>query len=371
VSILVVSSKFKPTMDGLSDYTTKFVSHLKKNNESVVVLTHENAISDEGIPLYKISKRWSFWQLFKNFNKIHKKHDVDRILIQFVPYMYGRAGINFSLPIFVLFIKVFYRDIKVQVMFHELWYPFFYHEPKSWIIHPCHRISVSIIGNVSSRIFCSTENFVKEISYYLPLCKDKITHLPVPSNITVEQNHEIAKEESDKVKIVHFGTLHSSKSSLELFRHFKKAVSHKAQFEFIGVSREECEKYFDLDTYQFLVSRSQFHGKVNSLKVVEIFNTSDLMIAYFIDGATTRRGSLMAAMKYGLPVITNLSFTTDKVLREAPLYFSEDNIENFTEYLNDIIEEKTKNELSRVKLKEYYQSHFSWDRCVESYLLNI
>lgn len=367
MKLLLISSKFNPGNDGLSDYTTQFADNISSEIEKLVVLSNKDALAKKNhYEVFSIGGNWRIWNLFSSFIKINQKIDIDTILIEYVPYMYGRAGINISFPIFFLILRFLNRDLKINIMFHELWYPCFSHEPKSWIIHPCHKFSVWVLGHISNKIFCSTENFVKELSDFIPLKKNDLFHLAVPSNITgpskPKTNNNYPK------KIVHFGTLHSSKSSLELFQNIIHNIpTDEIHLNFIGLNEYEVKEFFPEKIYNYLHKVSTFHGKLSSDDVIRVFEQSDYMMSYYIDGATTRRGTLMAALKYGLMPITNLSSTTDSVLKEAPIIYTNNSIEEFVKSLKSELKNEKFNYKKEALIK-YYNENFSWEKCIKLFI---
>src|SRR6476659_7184382 len=96
--VLVISPLYHPEEEGLAHYTTEFCRHLQKSAD-VSVLTGVRSIETGpgGVTVMPWVERWDLPGLLRAVERA-RWSDPDRVLIQFVPFMYARrGGINFSI----------------------------------------------------------------------------------------------------------------------------------------------------------------------------------------------------------------------------------------------------------------------------------
>ncbi|HEV8547906.1 MAG TPA: hypothetical protein VGQ57_02740, partial [Polyangiaceae bacterium] len=159
--VLIVCPKYYPTEEGLAHYTTEFARHLAARADVAVWTSDLSAGVDHGAHGVTVIANVRRWNLLGPFASIRPalEFEPDRILIQFVPFMYAeRGGINFTLVALAWFWAVHARlngKRGVEVMFHETWFPFAW-EPKAIVMTVCHRAMAFGVAAVARRNFCST-----------------------------------------------------------------------------------------------------------------------------------------------------------------------------------------------------------------------
>jgi hypothetical protein len=141
----------------------------------------------------------------------------DRILIEFVPFMYSpRGGINFGLVVLAARLALGARirgSGRVQVMFHELWFPFAW-RPKDMLLHMAHRSMVLGLAMLSDDIFCSTTRFAREVRDVLGPIRRPVHVLPVGSSLERDETPRRPPRDRDEtLRVALFGSLHVSKNA--------------------------------------------------------------------------------------------------------------------------------------------------------------
>lgn len=335
-STLLVSPHFPPHRSGLSDYSYQFSQELKKHLE-VEVITGNN------------QRDWKGARLLSRFCRILSS-DSDTLLIQYVPYMYGKRGINLQFPLLIFFYSLFKRK-KIHLMVHEYNYPNL-GDLKSCVLFSIHQIMGKFLLLASDHIFCSTKMFV-ELLRPKSLCP--VSHLPVGSNILKE---DISDDKCSSLGLKKgeyaclFGSFHSSKKQeliLEELLPFNIPVVH------IGVTDSDYENLKHLGAEKIIKT-----GFLEDREVAEIISNSKVLLTYFIDGATLRRGSLLAGIELGCPVLTNSSSYTEKELLSCKNIRFSKNIEEYREGLKALIQGE---------YRPYRgENPFSWGRIVSDYL---
>jgi glycosyltransferase involved in cell wall biosynthesis len=103
-------------------------------------------------------------------------------------------------------------------------------------------------------------------------------------------------------------------------------------------------------------------------------SAADVFLAALLDGASTRRGTLMAALQHGLAVVATSGPLTDRVLREArdaltliPL----GDTEGFATAVADLCADPKRQRIQGVAARELYVREFDWPIVADRLLATI
>ncbi len=106
-------------------------------------------------------------------------------------------------------------------------------------------------------------------------------------------------------------------------------------------------------------------GPLESAEVGQHLRAMDVALSPFVDGVSTRRGSVMAALQHGLPVATTKERWTDRILAQHDdpgLVMSQAG--DAAAYVNEVLGlvDQVRGEAmgSADSLAEFYEREFSW-----------
>ncbi len=356
--ILFISPYCGKIENALSKHSNLLLEKLTTHFETDIITSLEADLEYKiGEVLYL--KNWQREELKKASEFLLKK-EPGKVIFQYVPNMYNpRGGIN---PFFAHFITRIPAKIEVIGFFHELYYPLL-NEIKSFILHPIHKYQLRKYLSRCNQVVTTTEEFAQNLVQINSEIKPFI--LPAYSNIERTQIYQSTPTE--KIKIAIIGGLHPSKMIPEIL---KQLISQKTLHESIEIN------LFGIQAKQlpFIhTSQVKFHGHLSDREFSQELGECDLVIAYFSDGLSTRRGSVMTAIQHGIPVISSMP----RFRREYS--FSCDGItllpRNFEEFMSSLTEQlhKFKRVDSQVKsnLSRYYESTFSADTILERLHKNV
>lgn len=94
------------------------------------------------------------------------------------------------------------------------------------------------------------------------------------------------------------------------------------------------------------------------------FGALDVFLALYEDGASGARGTLMAALAHGLPVISTRGAATDAdwfVEEENVLFLESPDPAALAELILRILQDSQLRERLREGARRSYRAHFSWD----------
>ncbi len=333
--VLMISPHFPPMKSGLSDYSFKFSEELKKRTDVRVISGDSHW---KGLSLVRF-----FWNVLFSSEEV--------VLIQYVPYMYGKRGMNLQFP-FLIFIYSLFKRKRIQIMVHEFNYPFL-GTFKSFILNFYHQLMGRLLLLSADKVFCTTEHFK---IYLKPKSLCEVIQLPVGSNIdqSSEETGVLLKfnlVESEYVCL--FGNFHSSKDLNFVINDLKK---YKTQVIHIGASAEDYQKNMSSVPQNIIPA-----GYLKEAQTSELLSKAKLLVCYFLDGATLRRGSLLAGIEHSTPILVNKSENTEKELLDCENISFARNKEEFSSMLESLLE-ASKEEFT-------ITNPFSWESIVQNYLL--
>jgi glycosyltransferase involved in cell wall biosynthesis len=381
IKISIISPKFHPLEDGLGQYVKWFYLNLKEKADVNVITSTDNNLPQEDVEfsqIHRVIDGWKFPKLWKLKDVINKV-DPDIILFQYVPFMYSkRGGINFSIVFFMLYLRIF-TNRQIHIMYHELHYPSQLNI-KAQIMFFSHCLMLYISSLSAHHIFCSARFYRDRINSMLLYLKTNITHLPVGSNIDYKKFDKIELYElrksiaSDGVTLLGcFGSFHPSKNYpmiIQSLHNAQKNSKLKIKLLFIGATKINILDQLPQTLREEVKDMIHGTGFLSQVDVAKNLQVLDGFIGYFSDGVTTRRGSLIAALQNGVPVLTTKSNRTEK------LFEGRDYIRLLSTGENDFNKE-LEHELSSgwpanakdtAKRDIFFSEYFSWNSIINKYL---
>ena len=382
--VLVICPKYFPVPEGLGHYTTEFCRHLSRLvNVGVFTSRDRGPLTQasgrpppDDIELIDGVERWTWAGPFRSLGRALRV-DPDEILVEFVPNMYSpKSGINLSLVALASYLGLRARVRRkghVGVMFHELWYPFGW-DPKSLVLHLAHRCMVFGVAVASTNVFCSTSRNASEVRRVLGPISRPIHVLPVGSSLERDEaTPEPERSLDGRLKLAIFGSLHVSKNAPLVLGALHEAWQKspwKLEITIIGPTLGElCDAAPELATW--LEKDVRVAGPLAADEAADCLAAQDFLVAYFQDGVSTRRTTLMAALCEGTPVVTTWREVSDDVFRGRPfieLLSADDGA--FKDELVALVSraERPFAGVSREQVRSFYREQFSWSAIVRRYV---
>lgn len=311
--LLLISPLFPPARGGLADHTRLLAQKLAPTHP-VRVLTAPGADSDSAYRLHPFERWHSRNDLLAAVNATR----AGVILWQYVPHMYGRGGVNFAVPNAIRSLAGRRRQV---VLAHEVAAPL-----SPWPHRACyawaHRLQWQVIARHADVIGLSTEAWLSRWLTKHPAVGNKSVLVPSPSNISVEpvlENHKAewrrrSRWPEETRIILYFGSISPPKQVpwiLDAWRAARAAAPTA-----LIVIGDQLEVETSAEERRFLA----VHSFLASEDVSRAMQAADLLALPFIDGASERRGSLMAGLSHGLPVVTTIGPATGSTLRKSDAF---------------------------------------------------
>ncbi len=309
--LLMVTGEFPPMEGGVADYSHIIAQRLAARGVQVHVLTSGDAGPSgerDGMVVYAAMPDWSFRSAYKTFGELLEQVKPDVINIQYQTAAFGMHPAINLLP------RRFARYPFV-VTFHDLLVPYLFPKAsrlRTWVNHELARSAAAVIvTNAQDRFTLDSVSGI-----------DRLELIPIGSNITPRLPDDYDREtwrrrwgvNTRAMLLCYFGFLNESKGGEELIDALGLALGREvpAHLMMIGgtVGASDPTNRLYLERVEALIFERGLRdnvfwtGYLPNEQVSAAFVSSDACVLPFRDGASFRRGSLMAALAHGLPVVS-------------------------------------------------------------------
>ncbi len=237
-----------------------------------------------------------------------------RLLLQYVPHAFGLKAMN--LPFCAWFAAR--RQDERWVFFHEVVYPWHRGDPlRRQVLAGTTRLMVRLVAGAADRTFVSIPAWAE----HLPAKSRRHTEWrPVPSNLPTEVDPSVVARVREELGtgplLGHFGTYGAGTSGpLERVlvpllsahpRHRVLLLGRGSQSWLEGLARRRPE----------LSPRLLARDSLPPTELAAHLQACELLIQPYPDGVSTRRGTTMASLALGRPLVTHTGHLTEPLWRE-------------------------------------------------------
>lgn len=315
--ILFVTGEFPPMQGGVGDYTWSLGATLAKHGIEVHVLTSRAAGPSHLVPagvdnVYPEVAAWR-WGLARQVRQIAHEVQPDVLHIQ-----YQSAAFDLH-PAINLLPRALRRDPwprVVAVTYHDLRTPYIFPKagPLRW------QANLALARHSDAVIVTNAEDLDRLRDE--PAAAGKLHEAPIGANIQPDPpaGFQRAAQRArwgvgpDDLLLCYFGFLNESKGGEELMLALARLVTDGVPAHLlmiggqVGASDPTNQAYLRrvqalLEEYG-LADRVRWTGFTAATEVSANFFASDIAVLPYRDGASFRRGSLMAAIAHSMPVIS-------------------------------------------------------------------
>ena len=309
----LIAAALPPALDGIGDYTALVAAELARSATVTILTAQANPEPIPGVAIetvFSASEPRSVWNLARHI----KAAPPDWVLLQYNPFSYGQWGLNLHLPLVIRQIQRRHSGTKIAVMVHETFVPF----GVNWkfrVMSLWQRPQFAVLSRAADVLFFSVDAWAETFARKFP--GKPVIHLPVGSNIA---RVPISRAEArarlgiadDTLVLGVFGGMHISRL-MDWVRSAADAVQ--------ATGRPLLVLHIgpDSDAVRALLGPLplQADGPLSAEEVSRRFAAMDIHLAPFVDGISTRRGSVMTGLQHGIATVGTQAQHTDAVFREA------------------------------------------------------
>jgi len=276
----------------------------------------------EGVHLHPLPGKFGLRWLMALERGLASYSGKQTVLVQYVPHMYGWKAMNIA---FCCWLACGRKS--VWVMFHEVAYPFRQGQPlKHHFLAAVHRCMAWIVLRGASRSYTSIEHYQQTLEKLAPKSEPKL--LRIFSNVPFKRSHGV---KSLRRRDAHFRVGAFSNFQPEISRLLVDAFAallENPAFEvrLIGPG-EQFLKAFVSRFPQFR-DRISTTGHVNAPEIGPHLEACDALLQLYPDGACAARGTFIAALASGVPIVSNAGLLTESIFaRRGAVAFCADDPE--------------------------------------------
>ncbi len=373
MKVAILTARIAPVRCGVGDHSVRLAHHLAERGDRVVLITASSQVpylANVAPAKFSISNcvpAWS-WRGMRRFYKAVRAEKPDVLVVQWVPQLYGRGGITLALPLTLALLA--FRGTKIHLMVHETWVNFT--SLPLFFMGVMQRLAMVILVKSSQRIGVSIDAWTSMLRAWFPKQRDQIQTIPAFSNIPYLADTEGALTARLNANIPPNATVlgvfslsGSGKAYSFIETAWEKILDSNEQvfLVVIGASVDDAKRYLPR-----LINdhRCRFTGFLQAEEVSHWLQSIDLLLAPFTDGVSSRRGSVLAAISHGVPVVTTRGRLTDRVLFEGgPLVLSHLDEDAFANEVVALLQDDIRRKKLAATARGFYKKHFSIERVAE------
>lgn len=243
-----------------------------------------------------------------------------RLLVYWVPHAYGYKSMNVPFCFWIWVRSAWHKD-RVELMVQECFHSFKKGAWKQNIAALVHRVMIMLLLRAASQVWIALPVYENMLRPFTLGRNVSFGWLPVPSNVAViDDPAAVARIRAELAPsgflIGHFGTFGSLITELleALVPTLLRGVD--ASLVLLGTGSDKFRERL-ARLYPDLTERMHATGYMTDAALSSYLSACDVMIQPYPDGITARRGSTLAPLAHGRPIVTNVSEQTEPLWRDT------------------------------------------------------
>ncbi len=304
----VVTGEYPPMQGGVGAYTRILADEIAQRDQEVFVFSSvQTQESDSAIHLTNTAKHWGMTSLL-HIGRWTEQHHLDILNLQFQTAAYGMSPWIHFLPDMI-------RGIPVVTTFHDLRFPYLFPKAgqlRNWIVKHLARASDGVI-TTNHEDYAKVGNL--STNRLIPIGSNILQSLPADFNPSTWRE-KMGVAPNDFV-LAYFGLINQTKGLDILLDAVsglcKQGVPARLVLIGGGLGSSDPTNVTYAKSIQEQITRLGLTEIVHMTGYLEdeasvgaYLTASDVVALPFLDGASYRRGSLMAAIHYGCTIVTTI-----------------------------------------------------------------
>jgi glycosyltransferase involved in cell wall biosynthesis len=364
VHIVIITDKVPPINCGIGDHTLHLSKALRKYGFKVTIIARQG-FPTKYVKILNEQSNSFFLELAK---KKLLKLKPNFLILQFTPLMYDAFEANNTNKILSMW-NAISSEYLSGIIVHETYF-FAWWYPPSWINGIRQKNYLKKMIMPSAFVYTASKPLAIEITNWK--INNSINWLPISSNFPdISIPREILRDKmglsKDEILLVLFGGGNSLKwlsSHVNLADQFLFEAGIKVKWLLLGGASND---WFHLKAP--IISP----GFLPPSKISELLVASDIFLMPHYAGVSAKRGTLLAAMQSGLPVIGTRTFMTDDFLYKMKgiVLFSIFQRNLFAMEVLKLAKNKAKRKILGNLNRQFFATNLTWDLIAKTIIDNI
>ncbi|GAC1305539.1 MAG: glycosyltransferase family 4 protein [Vulcanimicrobiaceae bacterium] len=366
----LIAGEYPPQFGGVGDYTWSVANELAARGDEVHVFAPvcDGPERPSAVRVHRLHGGFGPRGLVQLRRELFALPRPRRVILQFVVQSFGMRAMNVFLALWVRTL----RHLPLWVMFHE------YAIVDSATASPLHRVQAWVTRRIAASVaraaelaFFGTPEWQASLTRAAPRVPAR--WLPVPSNVAVDVDEaEVAERRrtfgfpSDAIVVGHFGT-YRMRDSVQFLRDFiVRLLASEPDHAFVLIGRGSTEVARELErSHPLVAGRLVASGATSAETLATYIRACDLLVQPYPEGVTTRRGSVMAGLALGMPIVTTAGPQSEAVWTDAVALVPFDVAATVAKTIAVSRDAETRAALAR-RSREVYRTTFALDRLVDA-----
>jgi glycosyltransferase involved in cell wall biosynthesis len=312
--IMFVTGEYPPMPGGVGAYTHELAKALRSLGVQVTILTAEAACDPEtavhcgGCRVLPVVRDWG-WSVWRLAANLAHEARCDWLHVQYQTAAFGmHPAINFAPSYWQR------HGFHVAWTYHDLLVPYLFPKAgkrlRTWVTErPAYTARLPIVTNEADRLRLATHSVAAAC---IPIGSNIVSRHLSPDERTAWRS-EHGYGPGDLV-LGYFGFLNRSKGGLTLVKALQRVVREREDARLLMIGEQVGASDATNNAYrgevQALIAglgleqRVQWTGNLADAEVAVALNACDVLLMPYLDGASLRRGTLMAGLANGCAIVT-------------------------------------------------------------------
>ena len=358
---------------GMSAHMTMLADGLAETSEVHIWQPEKTELGTRStaVEIHKTLGQLRIGDYFRTGRALNALPKPRRLLVYWVPHAYGYKSLNVPFCIWIWMRSAWHGD-RVELMVQECFHAFNEGGWRQDAAAAVHRVMIMLLLRAASQIWIALPVYEAMLRPFALGRKIEFGWLPVPSNVAVvDDPAAVAKIRAQLAPggflIGHFGTFGSLITDLleGLVAPLLRGV-HSSSLVLLGSGGERFRERL-VRQYPELTERIHATGFMTDAILSSYLSACDVMIQPYPDGLTARRGSALAPLAHGRPIVTNASGPTEPLWSETEsVVLAELTPQAFLEAVRRLETDPAERARVGAAAREVYQRYFEPAHMVET-----
>jgi hypothetical protein len=288
---------------------------------------------------------------------------LDALVVQYNPFSFGRWGFSPRLPLFLSRLRSRRSRPLIAVMFHETYVDM---RNLRWaMMGSWQRAQLLALQATADVQLCSIQRWTERLRK--TALGRPVHHLPVASNLPDargdrEQTRATLGAGADTVVLSCMGLRHPGRLEDRVLGAARAAGTAAPSIVLLDLGPGERS---DVRLSKNVVLRAT--GFLAEDELARHVAASDVFLAPYLDGVSTRRGTVMAALQHGIPVVGTAGHLTDDLFRRTPglALVNVEAANRFSDAVVGLVRDSERRARLGAAGRSLYENHFDWPLLVQ------